>query len=161
MKTKLTSTNVGFNFLQNSGDFLNVILNNINSCILLLDKELNLTAFNDPLKTIFSNKKDEDLHYVKCGEAIGCAYQIEEQKDCGKTSKCINCELKISALHSYLNNEVIFKNRISKPFFDFDNNKIDKLLQFSTRLFVYDKEKYIIMIIEDITPLTKFKSSLS
>ena len=26
-------------------------------------------------------------------------------------------------------------------------------LQFSTRLFIYDKEKYIIMIIEDITPL--------
>jgi hypothetical protein len=78
MSSDLTMTNESFNFLSNSSDFLNIILNNINSCVLLLDKELKLRAYNDSLKTIFSNKKDEDLLYIKCGEAIGCAYQIEE-----------------------------------------------------------------------------------
>jgi len=128
-----------------------MILNNINSCILLLDKEVKLRAFNDSLKTIFSNKKDEDLLYMKCGEAIGCAYQIEEQKNCGETSKCCNCELRISALTSYMNNEIIFKNHITKPFFTNNNQKIDKHLQFSTRLFNFKREKYIIMIIDDIS----------
>ena len=74
MSTDLTLTNVSFGFLKGSGDFLNIILNNINSCILLLDKDLKLKAFNDSLKTVFSNKKDEDLLYRRCGEAIGCAY---------------------------------------------------------------------------------------
>jgi len=151
MKSDLTSTNVSFCFLRNSSDFLNIILNNINSCILLLDKQVRLVAFNDALKTIFSNKKDEDLLYKKCGEAIGCAYQIKEQKQCGETSKCCDCELRIAALTSYMNNEIIYKNHISKPFFDHNNQIVDKHLQFSTRLFLYKNEKYIIMIIEDIT----------
>jgi hypothetical protein len=151
MQQQVSFTNESFSFLSNSSDFLNIILNNINSCILMLDKDVRLRAFNEPLRTIFSNKKNEDLLYVKCGEAIGCAYQIEEQRECGKTSECCSCELRISALTSYMNNEVIFKDHIVKPFFTHDNQKVDKHLQFSTRLFHYNHEKYIIMIVEDIS----------
>ena len=151
MKSDLALTNVSFSFLRNSSDFLTIILNNINSCVLLLDKDVRLQAFNDSLKTIFSNKKDEDLLYKRCGEAIGCAYQIEEQKDCGETSKCCDCELRIAALTSYMNNETIYKDHISKPFMNSNNQKVDKHLQFSTRIFHFENEKYIIMIIEDIT----------
>ncbi|MBA4250863.1 MAG: hypothetical protein C0425_00865 [Chlorobiaceae bacterium] len=151
MKSYLAMTNENFSFLKNSSKFLNLILNNINSCVLLLDKQVRLVAFNDVLKTIFSNKKDEDLLYVKCGEAIGCAFQIEESKDCGTTSKCCDCELRISALTSYVDDVVIYKDNIKKQFFDYQNKKIDKHLQFSTRLFKYHDEKYVILIIEDIT----------
>jgi len=158
MSSDLTMTNESFNFLSSSSDFLNVILNNINSCVLLLDQEVKLRAYNDALKTIFSNRKDENLLYIRCGEAIGCAYQIEEKKDCGKTSRCCSCELRKSALTSYINNEAIFKDYIVKPFFTNDNKKVDKHLQFSTRLFSFNEEKYIIMIIEDITKLFEAKN---
>ncbi len=59
---------------------------------------MELQAFNDSLKTIFLNKKDEDVLYKKCGEAIGCAYQVEEATQCGKTSNCCKCDLRLSAL---------------------------------------------------------------
>ncbi|MBU1012693.1 MAG: hypothetical protein KKG99_06795 [Bacteroidetes bacterium] len=159
MKSDRSMNNESFNFLRGSSEFLDIILNNINSCVLLLNKDLRLQAFNDSLKTIFSNKKDEDLLYVKCGEAIGCAYQIEEQKECGETSRCKTCDLRIAALTSYTNNEVIYKNQISRPFFDYNNIKIEKQLQFSTRLFLFNKEKYIIMLIEDITKHFEAKNS--
>ncbi len=157
METNLTNTNESFAFLTHSSDFLNIVLNNINSCVLLLDKNMILKAFNDSLKTIFTNKKDENLQYRKCGEAIGCAYQIQEAKDCGKTSKCHNCELRVSALTSYMNNKVVYKKHISKPFINYQNKRINKHLQFSTRLFLFNEEKYIIMIIEDITNLIELK----
>lgn len=151
MKEDKALTNESFSFLSKSSEFLNLVLNNINSCILLLDKEVRLRAFNNALRTIFSNKKDEDLLYIPCGEAIGCAYQIEEQKECGSTSRCNTCELRIAALTSYMNNVPVYKNHIVKPFFTSENKKVDKHLQFSTRLFHFQKDKYIIMIIEDIT----------
>lgn len=144
-------TNESFGFLSNSSDFLNIVLNNINSCILLLDKNVELRAYNDSLKTIFSNKKDEDLLYIRCGEALGCAYHIEENKDCGKTSNCCNCELRIAALTSYMENEAIYKDHIVKPFITSEYVKVHKHLQFSTRLFYFEKERYVIMIIEDIS----------
>jgi nitrogen fixation/metabolism regulation signal transduction histidine kinase len=155
MKSDLALTNESFCFLKGSSEFLNTVLNNISCCVLLLDKEMKLRAFNDSLKTIFSNKKDEDLLYMRCGEAIGCAYQIDEQKNCGETSRCNNCELRISAITSYANNEVICKDHISRPFFDNNYQKVDKHLQFSTRLFKLNDEKYIIMIIDDITAFIK------
>lgn len=150
--------NLSFNFLKGDSDFLNTILNNISSCVLMLNKELELTAFNDSLRTIFSNKKDEDLMYVKCGEAIGCAYQIEEQKICGTTTKCNTCELKKASLYSYLTNEPVFKEHITKPFFDYENNKVDKHLQFSTRVFKHNTDKHIIMIIDDITDFINLRN---
>jgi hypothetical protein len=151
MKTDITMTNESFSFLRNSSDFLNIILNNINSCVLLLDREMRLKSFNDALKTIFTNKQDEDLLYVRCGEAIGCAYQIEEQKDCGNTSQCCDCEIRISVLSSYMDNKIVYKTNISRPYFDINNQKVNKNLHFSTRLFKFKNEKYIILIIEDIT----------
>jgi sigma-B regulation protein RsbU (phosphoserine phosphatase) len=144
-------TNESFSFLSHSSDFLNIVLNNVNSCILLLDKDVRLRAYNDPLKTIFSNRKHEDLLYVRCGEAIGCAFQIEEKMQCGKTSKCNDCELRVAALTSYMNNEAVYKEHIVKPFFTHDNIKIEKHLQFSTRTFHFNGERYIVMIIEDIS----------
>ncbi|PKQ61858.1 hypothetical protein BZG02_14630 [Labilibaculum filiforme] len=161
MDTDLTHTNERFSVLSESSEFLNLILNNISSCIMLLDKDLMLRAYNDPLLSIFSNKKGENLLYRKCGEVIGCAYQIEEQKLCGNTSMCRTCELRISVLKSYANNEAIFNSKVTKPFFNFEGEKIDKHLQFSTRMFVYKKEKYIILILEDITDLVNIKEKVT
>jgi len=151
MDKDIAITNESFNFLRGSSEFLNLVLNNITCCVMLLDKDIRLRAFNDVLKTIFSNKKDENLLYRRCGEAIGCAYQIEEQKDCGDTSRCMECELRLSALQSYVSNEVVFRDKVQKPFFDYAGNKVMKHLQFSTRLFQFNREKYILLIIEDVS----------
>ncbi|NPD45640.1 MULTISPECIES: hypothetical protein [unclassified Lentimicrobium] len=153
MKSEIASTNETFQFLSGSSEFLNIILNNINSCVLLLNDKMELQAFNDSLKTIFSRNKNEDLRYKRCGEAIGCAFHIEEGKDCGETTQCCNCELRVAALQSYVNDEVIYNDRITKPFLTFDNERVEKQLQFSTRLFLFRDEKYIIMLVEDITDL--------
>lgn len=153
----LTSTNVSFDWLRGSADFLNAVLHNITCCVLLLDKDMRLQAFNDPLLTIFSNKKGEDLLYRRCGEAIGCAYQIEEMKDCGKTNHCHKCELRTAALYSYLKDEPVYKEAIDKPFFTRDGKKELKHLRFSTRLFVFKREKYILLLVEDVTEMINLK----
>jgi len=151
MRSNMSSTNVSFGFLKGESDFLNILLDNISSCILLLNNRMELQAFNEVLKTIFSNKANEDLLYKRCGEAIGCAYQIEEGKDCGQTSHCCNCDLRLAALNSYSENVVVYKDHIVRPFLDIHNQQVDKHLQFSTRLFKFQKDKYVIMIIEDIS----------
>lgn len=59
--SQISNTNTTFDFLKHDSGFLNTILNSLNSCVLLLDKNMELQAFNNSLKTVFSNKKDEDL----------------------------------------------------------------------------------------------------
>ena len=149
-----TLTNESFDMLKGSSQFLNVVLNNINSCVLLLNQKMELQAFNDATKTIFSNKPDEHMLYKRCGEAIGCAYQIEESRNCGETSRCCDCELRISALTSYMENKAVYKEFFERPFYRKSGEKVMKQLQFSTRVFNLDKEKYIILIVEDISNIT-------
>jgi hypothetical protein len=161
MIPRLASTNVSFDQLKGSSDFLYLLLNNISSCVLLLNNKMELQAFNDVLKTVFSNKEDEDLLYQRCGEALGCAHHIEEHKECGSTSHCCDCELRVSALTSYIEDKVIFKEHFTRPFYNLDNHKIEKHLQFSTRLFHHKRDKYIVLIVEDITKFFANKAGIS
>jgi sigma-B regulation protein RsbU (phosphoserine phosphatase) len=156
MAFQKTAANTSFDSLAGSTEFLNIVLNNINSCILMLDSRMRLQAFNNVFRTIFTNKENEDLMYRNCGEAIGCAHQINEAKECGETTHCNNCELRLAAFDSYLNNKTIYKEKITRPFMNKNFEKENKDLQFSTRLFVYKGEKYIIMIIEDITNIKHY-----
>ncbi|MGQ8335079.1 hypothetical protein ACUNWD_00895 [Sunxiuqinia sp. A32] len=160
MKDKISMTNVSFDYLRHSSDFLNIILNNISSCILLLDKKMELQAFNEPLISIFSARKGEDLLYVRCGEAIGCAYQVDEMKECGKTSQCANCSIRESALLSYFEKKPIYRDNFSREFYMHNGKKVMKHLQFSTRCFEFQNDSYIILIINDITELVETKQKL-
>lgn len=153
MKNNISSTNISFEYLKNSSDFLNILVNNICSCVLLLDNKMKLQAYNDPLFTIFSNKEGENLIYVRCGEAIGCAHQIKEMKECGKTSHCQQCRLREAALISYTEKKPIYREKVSREFFRKDGIKEMKHLRFSTRTFYFEDEYYILMIIDDITAL--------
>jgi len=157
----IASSNISFDFLYKSKDFLNIILNNVSCSILLLNKDLELKAFNDPIKNMFINKPDEDLLYVRCGEAIGCAYTIEEMKKCGETSYCRKCELRINALQSYIERKPIYREKLSREFYKVDGNKDLKHLQFSVLPFYFLNDYYIIILVEDITELVSLRNKIS
>jgi sigma-B regulation protein RsbU (phosphoserine phosphatase) len=150
----ISLTNESFDMLKGSSSFLNLVLNNITSCVLLLNQKMELQAFNDATKTIFSNKQDEHLLYKRCGEAIGCAYHIEEAKNCGETSRCCSCELRIAAIKSYMEDCDVYKDFVERPFYKCSGEKVMKQLQFSTRVFRDHNEKYIIMIVDDISNIS-------
>ncbi|TDN98286.1 hypothetical protein [Sunxiuqinia elliptica] len=160
MNNQISLNNVSFDFLKGSTEFLNLVMNNISSCVLMLDKHMQLQAFNESLTTIFSSRQNENLMYVRCGEAIGCAYNIEEMKECGKTSHCESCGLRESAMISYYQKIPVFKEKVAREFYMKDGKKTLKYLQFSTRSFYFNKDRYIIMIVDDISPLTQARDAL-
>ena len=151
MSSEFTSSGISFESLGNSGEFMKMLMENICSCVLILNDKMELQAFNNAMKTIFANKPDEDLYYKRCGEAIGCAHTVKEMKECGKTSKCKYCELRESAMISYLEKKPIYRKKMDREFFINDKKKEMKHLQFSTRPIYFKNEYYILLIIEDIS----------
>ncbi len=148
MMTSVSLTNVSFSFLKGSPEFLDLVLDNINSAVLLLNNRMQLISFNNALFDVFTKNKEKDLKYVRCGEAIGCAYQVEEQKQCGETSKCKTCELRLSAISTYLENTTTFRKEITRPFYLDNNEKVNMKLQYTTKYFAFENDKYILMLIE-------------
>lgn len=161
MDTELSLNNESFSFLNNSSDFLNILLEEITSCVLLLNKDMKLYAYNDSLKTMFSDKPDEEIILKRCGNVIGCAYAVEELEECGNTSYCDYCVLREKALISYASGKPVSKQRLDREFYINDNEKVMKHLEFSTRLFKFQKEEYIVLIIDDITEFVKEIEMLS
>lgn len=148
------SSGISFSYLANSKDFLKIILENITVCVLLLNKHMELQAFNDAMRSIFSSAPDEYLQYMRCGEAIGCAYTVEEKRDCGTTSQCKFCSLRESALMAYLEQKPVHKQLLSRDFFRADGRKEHKTLQFSCIPFRFQTEQYVVVFVEDVTQLT-------
>ncbi len=150
---RIASSNITFAFLHNSPDFMNIILNNISCSVLLLNKDMELQAFNDPLKTMFINTSDENLLYLRCGEAIGCAHSVDEMKNCGSTSRCKFCELRVNAMLSYIEHKPIYRQKMTREFYKKEGIKELKHLQFSVLPFTFEEEYNIIVLVEDITNL--------
>lgn len=151
MASKFTSASTYFEELAKSSDFLNFLLNNISTAVLILNQDLELQAFNDPLKTIFSGKKDEHLLYVRCGEALGCAYQVEEQTLCGESSHCKSCRLRIDSIEAYASKEPIFKKRLIRDFYKLDGTKEIRQLIYSIKPVYFDNYYYLLVLIDDAT----------
>lgn len=152
MKNKnISSDNQPFSVLKKNHEFLNAVINDIGSCILLLNKSMELVAFNHPMKNLFTDFNDQHFKYIRCGEAIGCAYNVEEQKRCGETSHCKECQLRKDALLSYSNNKPVYNRELSREFYKKTGTKELRHLRYSSRSFIANNEYYIMLIINDIT----------
>ncbi len=150
---EISSENTSFSYLRGSPDFLNEVLNSISSCVMILDRDMKLQAFNDAMRTIFSSAPEEHLLYLKCGNAIGCSVAVENQQDCGTTEHCSICQLRKSAIMTYSDGVEYYKNRIEREFFLKNGKKVLKHLQYSTRRISFNQDKYVLLIIDDLTEL--------
>lgn len=142
-------TTTGFKLLFNSVEFLNNLLNSLTCCILFLNDKLELQAYNNSLDSMFPYLQNKDKLLLKCGDVIGCAFNVDEEKECGMTSHCNYCELREAALKTYVTHETVFKKKFNRPFYTSENEKEIKNLIFTTRIFEFNSEKYILMIIDE------------
>jgi len=137
--------------LKESATFLNLLFDNVTSAVYLVDKDIKVRNFNDSFKVLFEKSDDKILGQL-CGNAIGCSFAIDENKDCGTTSNCNNCNLRQSILNAIAKKIPSFKEILIRDFY-INNDKITKYFQFSTRELIFNDENMIMIIIDDITAL--------
>jgi sigma-B regulation protein RsbU (phosphoserine phosphatase) len=160
MSNKFTSALTYFDELAKSSEFLYFLLNHISTSILILNKDLELQAFNEPMQTLFGNKKNEDLLYVRCGEAIGCAHQVESQQQCGETNHCKSCRIRIDSIEAYATRQAIFNKPFVRHFYKADGTKELKNLMYTIKPLYFDKHYYLLVLIEDMTEILKRQNDI-
>src|SRR4030042_88681 len=105
-----------FRDLRESNDFLNALINNITSAIFLVDRDIKIRNFNDPFQALFQKDEDQILG-ERCGNVIGCAFAVDQSKDCGGTTNCNECELRKSILKSFLEKVPTYREKIERDFY--------------------------------------------
>lgn len=100
--------------LRESNEFLNAVIDNINSAIFVLDQEIRVHQFNHSFQQLF-DKSEEALMGQLCGNAIGCAFAVREDNPCGQTSHCGMCELRASLLKTITEHVPTYKVSFRQP----------------------------------------------
>lgn len=142
---------LNFGDLRESNDFLNAMIDNITSAIFIVDRDVKIRSFNNPFQALFQKVEDKILG-ERCGNVIGCAFAVDQSKDCGETKNCNECELRGSILRSFLEKIPTYREKIVRDFY-IEGRKISKHFQFSTKYIQWSHETMVLIIVDDITAL--------
>jgi len=142
---------LNFRYLRESNDFLNALIDNITSAIFLVDRNVKIRNFNDPFRALFQKEEDKILGNL-CGNVIGCAFTVDQGKDCGETKNCNECNLRRSILKSFLDKVPTYREKIVRDFY-IGGEKISKYFQFSTKYIQWNHETMVLIVVDDVTAL--------
>ncbi len=135
--------------LKESNEFLNAVIDNINSAVFIVDKAVRIQQFNRALSLLF-DKPDGALAGELCGNAIGCAFTVIERSECGQTSHCGQCELRASVLAAFVEKVPTFRKKLVREFY-VRGEPVLKHFEYSTKYIVFDGQEMILIIVDDIT----------
>jgi phosphoserine phosphatase RsbU/P len=144
--------------LKESNEFLNLLLDNINSAILIADENFQIHHFNDSFLNLFDNTAD-GLFAKGFGDAAGCVYAVKEGKACGETSHCAHCLLRKSLIQTLVEKAPIDRQHLQRTFY-LDGEPVEKHLEFSTRRISFQGRDMFLVIIYDITEIEQQKIEL-
>ena len=144
--------------LKESNEFLNLLLNNINTAVLIADENLQIHQFNNSFLTLFDKAADGALAHG-FGEVSGCVNAVLENKPCGHTSHCADCALRRSLIHNLVDSAPVDRQPLDRIFY-IDGKPLQKHLQFSTRRITFQGREMFLVIIHDVTEIEDQKIEL-
>ncbi len=137
--------------LRESTEFLNLLVDNVTSAVFLVDEEVRLRQFNNAFEKLFS-KDQAKLMSNFCGNALGCAFAVEEEVDCGCASHCAKCSLRRSILKAFTEKVPTYKARLDRVFYIGDE-PVQKRFIYSSLHVTYKGTPVIMVIVDDFTEI--------
>jgi sigma-B regulation protein RsbU (phosphoserine phosphatase) len=144
--------------LKESNEFLNALIDNIDSAVFIVDRNIRIQQFNRALQLLLG-KSREALIGELCGNAIGCAFAVRENNPCGKTSHCGKCELLHSILKAFVERVPTYKGKLVREFF-IRSEPFLKYFEYTTKHILFEGHEMILVIVDDVTESETQKTEL-
>jgi len=144
--------------LRESNEFLNLLLDNINSAVLIADENMKIHQFNKSFLSLFDRATDQ-LVDSSFGQIAGCVNAVAENRSCGETSQCQFCSIRRSLLQTLLEAAPVDRQRLERRFY-INGKPVTKYLEFSARPILFQGRRMILVIIYDITDIEAQKREL-
>lgn len=135
--------------LKESNEFLNIVFDNINAAIFIVDGTFEIRSLNSACARILGREVSQ-IEGQKCGNGLGCVYELNGKKGCGNNAECGSCILRKDILQTFTES-VPRSDEILEREFKIGHELKNKIFKYSTRYITYLGEKMVIVIMEDIT----------
>lgn len=123
----------------------------VDECELILDKKFRIVKYDKSFFNVFTSKINSDLNNERFGDAIGCSDKIDDGKQCGYTSKCDKCSLRISTFSSYFTGEELNHKFYLKKVYNSSDKSENLVFDFSTKQVSLNGDKFVSMTIKNIS----------
>ncbi len=87
-----------------------------------------------------------------CGNAIGCIFQVEENRECGETSKCLDCRLRNDIVRSFAEKVPVYKDTLERRFV-IQGEVVQKYFVFTTKYLTWNGEEFVLIVFDDVTEI--------
>jgi sigma-B regulation protein RsbU (phosphoserine phosphatase) len=144
--------------LRESNEFLKLLLDNINSAVLIADEKMQIHQFNKSFLDLFDRTTDQPVNR-SFGQIAGCVNAVVENQSCGHTSQCQFCSIRRSLLQTLLKKAPVDRQRMERRFY-INGRPVIKYLEFSARPIQFQGRRMILVIIYDITDIETQKREL-
>lgn len=144
--------------LFDSPGFTEFLFNNLTSAIFLVDGAFRIQKINNTYKELFGTDEKQTINSL-CGNALGCAYAIDQKVECGNTTECSNCILRNCLSNSFSDKESIQTAYVSRPFYINETMNL-KHFQLKIHHVEYQGKAMAIVAIHDITELEEQKKTI-
>jgi len=145
------------NSLIKSENYLRTVIDALPSAVFVVDAEFNIFDLNPIAKTLFGIDSEVVLRRL-CGEIMHCMNAIESKDGCGTTEACPGCVIR-NSVDTAGNGNVVFKEKYRMKIQKFDKIT-DVHMLVSATPFNYDDDKFILLVLEDITEIITLKNLL-
>ncbi len=144
--------------LKDSSVFLNLLLDNIDSAILVVDDNLDIHQFNASFLDLFDCTPDCILDR-SFGQVSGCVNAVTENSACGNTTKCRFCELHNAIFPAHSEQIQQDKQFLERTFY-INGVPVLKHLTLRTRAIRFRGRRMTLVIINDISESERQKRKL-
>ncbi len=137
------------NDLKESNEFLNSLIDNINSAVFIVDKSMRIERFNRSLQALVG-KEEDGLVGVLCGNALGCSFAVKDDSLCGQTPYCLECQLRQSVVRAFTKKVPTHRQKLVREFFIHDQPTL-RYFEYTTKYILFEGQEMILVIVDDIT----------
>ncbi len=146
--------------LKDSNEFLNILMQNIDTAVFIADENLRIHQFNDSFLTLFNQSTStSNLVDITFGSASGCINAVKENLPCGETSACQFCVIKQSLINTLATQEPHEKKFLERIFY-VEGSPVKKYLEFTSRPITFRDKKMILVFVYDVTKIELSKIQL-
>lgn len=137
--------------LKKSENFFKILMGSLESNVILVNQDIKIESVNPFLQNMI-NKDLKQIEGKKCGNALGCHYAIDEDKECGETSFCKSCNLRKTIISTLANKSDHSGNVLSREFY-LNGEKIKKYFLYSCKHVRINSSDMALLIMNDVTEL--------
>jgi len=117
--------------------------------MIMLDEYANILQINDAALLYF-NKETEQIYGRRFGNSFGCTFSYEDERGCGYTEKCQQCDIK-KAIENAIKLEEGISNLEFKKILKIDKDDKEFWFRASITPIVEERKKRVVITLLDIT----------